>query len=365
MPLYPGLPRGQLEQQQTVLFEVLAKAAGKPVSHAQLRDAGVEFPASVASELELAGIEIEHCQLTAQPAGERLPALRLLPRRLAPAASTSSGTVPDDASELPPSVPPRTWSALARTLPELAIARSSGAITGSALGWRRARRGEPKGARGKPREAMTFAPPRPPGIGASRWLIAGALLAGAVAVLIIASLAGGGERGPKLSAGSRSSRSSRSGRTNREPGGSAHRGSASGTPQVAAAQASKPKAAPAPDAPNRPLPRTPVSATLATNLEAEGHTLLDAGRSSRAIPVLERALAATGEHPGACIESTEVACLEYAYALFDLGRARLELGEASAAAALLERRLRIDNQRPIVQAELEAARARLRHSGGA
>jgi hypothetical protein len=101
-----------------------------------------------------------------------------------------------------------------------------------------------------------------------------------------------------------------------------------------------------------------VSATLATDLESEGHSLLDAG-SSRAIPVLERALAATGEHSETCLEPTGVACLEYAYALFDLGRAHLERGEASAAVQILERRLQIDNQRPIVQAELEAARAKL------
>jgi hypothetical protein len=44
------------EQQQTILLELLRKAAGAPVSYAELQDAGIEFPASVVSELELAGV---------------------------------------------------------------------------------------------------------------------------------------------------------------------------------------------------------------------------------------------------------------------------------------------------------------------
>jgi hypothetical protein len=43
------------EQQQTILLELLRKAAGAPVSYAELQDAGIEFPASVVSELELSG----------------------------------------------------------------------------------------------------------------------------------------------------------------------------------------------------------------------------------------------------------------------------------------------------------------------
>lgn len=349
------LGAGQLEQQQTILLEALRRAEGAPVSHAALRDAGVEFPASVASELELAGIEIEHCHLTARPgqAGERAPALRLAPSRRQPATG----------------LPFETWSESTRSLLEQDIARSNEALATSAPTAHQDRRTQGKARRAGARAPDTFAPPRPPAIGASRWLVAGALLAGVLAVIIIASLAGGAEHGPRLSARLSPSTSSRSSHASRVAGGSRHEASDRSARAGAAAQGGKAKARPttraAPSRPTRPLPRTPVSATLATNLEAQGHSLLETGSGSRAIPLLERALAATGERMGACLEPTGVACLEYAYALFDLGRARLERGEASAAAAILERRLQIDNQRPIVQAELEAARAKLAHSGGA
>lgn len=50
-----------LEHQQALLISALRRANGAPVSYAQLRDAGVEFPASVVSELQLAGVPIEYC----------------------------------------------------------------------------------------------------------------------------------------------------------------------------------------------------------------------------------------------------------------------------------------------------------------
>lgn len=354
-PGYPSLAPGQLEQQQTVLLETLRRAAGTPVSYAALRDAGVEFPASVASELELAGIEIEHCHVTAEPgeAGERVPALRLAPSRLQAAQG----------------VPAERWPERPRSLLEQELARSGEALAASALASRRGWPRQAKSGRGRAQTPESFAPPRPPAIGASRWLIAGVLIAGVVAVIIIASLAGGGERGSRPSAALRPAPPPRSNHASREAVRARRDGSGQGARAGAAAQTGGAKAGPASRAAagraQRPLPRTPVSATLATNLEAEGHRLLEAGSSTRAIPVLDRALAATGEHSGACVEPNGVACLEYAYALFDLGRARLERGEASAAVAILERRLHVDNQRPIVQAELEAARAKLARSGGA
>ena len=49
-------------------------------------------------------------------------------------------------------------------------------------------------------------------------------------------------------------------------------------------------------------------------------------------------------------------CLTYAYALYDLGRAVRLTGESQAAVPILERRLQIDNQRWIVDAELHLGR---------
>ena len=57
-------PDGQamaLDHQQVLLLDVLRRAGGEPVSYEELRDAGVEYPASVVSELELAGLPVDRC----------------------------------------------------------------------------------------------------------------------------------------------------------------------------------------------------------------------------------------------------------------------------------------------------------------
>jgi hypothetical protein len=104
------------------------------------------------------------------------------------------------------------------------------------------------------------------------------------------------------------------------------------------------------------LPPTPVSQMLATELDARGHQLLLAGQYHDAVPALERAMLATGQQLGQCLEPTTNACLTYAYALYDLGRALRLGGDPAAAVPILERRLLIDNQRPTVAAELSLAR---------
>jgi hypothetical protein len=107
---------------------------------------------------------------------------------------------------------------------------------------------------------------------------------------------------------------------------------------------------PQPSAP--PTPSTPVSPALATEFEAQGHDLLQSGQYGSAVPVLRRALAATGKQLSDCTKPVSETCLTYAYALYDLGRA-LELnGEPSAALPVIEQRMQIDNQRDVVAAEL-------------
>jgi hypothetical protein len=106
-------------------------------------------------------------------------------------------------------------------------------------------------------------------------------------------------------------------------------------------------------------PRTPVSTLLATQLEARGHDLLDGGDYAGAVPVLRRAVAATGERLSRCIEPADTRCLTFAYALYDLGHA-LELGgDPRAAVPVLRERFEIDNQRPLVADQLAAARSRV------
>ena len=48
--------------------------------------------------------------------------------------------------------------------------------------------------------------------------------------------------------------------------------------------------------------------------------------------------------------------VQYAYALYNLGRALRLSGDADGAVAVLERRMQIPNQRSTVQKELDAAR---------
>ncbi len=64
------------DDQQERLVRVLVRRAGEPVTYAELRDAGIELPASLVSEIELAGAEIDRCY-TIGPGGRPLAAVRL------------------------------------------------------------------------------------------------------------------------------------------------------------------------------------------------------------------------------------------------------------------------------------------------
>ena len=73
---------------------------------------------------------------------------------------------------------------------------------------------------------------------------------------------------------------------------------------------------------------------------------MNAGRFDEAIPVLQQAvddLAGTGD-------------VNYAYALYNLGRSLRLAGRPAEAVPFLEQRLQIPNQRGVVRQELDAAR---------
>ena len=74
-----------LEAQQALLLQVLENARGEPVSYVELRRAGVELPASVVAELELAGVSIERCRADSH-GGPRVLGVRLRERVAAPEA---------------------------------------------------------------------------------------------------------------------------------------------------------------------------------------------------------------------------------------------------------------------------------------
>jgi len=79
------------------------------------------------------------------------------------------------------------------------------------------------------------------------------------------------------------------------------------------------------------------------------------GRYPQAIGSLFAAIRASGQTLSGCTQPTTEACLTFAYALYDLGRALRLDGNPSAAVPVLRERLHIDNQRPVVEQELQLA----------
>ncbi|HEX4563077.1 MAG TPA: hypothetical protein VH115_01380, partial [Solirubrobacteraceae bacterium] len=71
-------PRVELDAQQVALLDVLRRSGDQQASFAELRAAGVEFPASIAEELELLGLPLERCSL--RSGGSSSPGVRLCSR---------------------------------------------------------------------------------------------------------------------------------------------------------------------------------------------------------------------------------------------------------------------------------------------
>jgi tetratricopeptide (TPR) repeat protein len=101
-----------------------------------------------------------------------------------------------------------------------------------------------------------------------------------------------------------------------------------------------------------PQPQAQPVAPVATGasgsqLNAQGFELIKAGRYGEAVPVLRAAVAKwpEGSHD-----------MEYAYTLFNLGKALNRSGNPQAAIPFLEHRLAFGDQRSTVQAELDDAR---------
>jgi hypothetical protein len=117
----------ELDHQQAVVLGALRRAAGAPVSYAELRQAGVEFPASVVSELELAGIAIQRCL------GDGRGAVGV---RLDPANDSVAPPTPDRAKRPMPTdaKPEPAWSSVR-------ICRAS-SVTGQSAWHRGTRRSE-------------------------------------------------------------------------------------------------------------------------------------------------------------------------------------------------------------------------------
>jgi hypothetical protein len=303
------------ESQQAIVLRLLREADGATVSYAHLRDAGVELPASVVSELELAGIPIEH-RYEAAVSSPRRPGVRLNPALDPERQELDQAT----ATRVQPTARPRSDAGRRWTIPSELPKRLSAPFA-SASGALRV----PAGMRLTLPSAW-----RRSELGPSTRALAPIALIGAMIVVIAVVVI-------------------------------ALQTSHLGSRHASKHHVSKPRprssvVARTPQAPLPQPPSTPVSPALASQFEARGHDLLQSGQYSDAVALLRRAVAATGMHLSDCLEPVNETCLTYAYAMYDLGRALELKGDPGAALPVLEQRLQIDNQRDVVAAELAHVR---------
>jgi tetratricopeptide (TPR) repeat protein len=321
-----GVP-GQSDEQQAQLVERLRAADGAPVSFDELRAIGIENPALLCYELAAVGLPVIRSCST----GEGMPALsvRLEPereqQRADPEVSCTQRSDPEQALDaLAPML-----STQRRAL-DAAAARALGRLTGARVSAERLGLRARRAARD-----MRLSRVMP--------MLALAVTVVAVVAIVVAHQAGNGA--DRLHAPGA-----------RAPG---HR------PSISAHAQRRSHAVPAPSTSVSPLisaalgtsgTPTHASAAAAVAFEAQGHQLLLQGSYATAVGNLLAAIRDSGQSLVGCIEPASESCLTFAYALYDLGRALRLQGRDSEAIALLSERLRIDNQRPAVQHELELAR---------
>jgi tetratricopeptide (TPR) repeat protein len=355
------------DDQQARLVESLRAAGGAPVDFEQLRAMGIEHPAVVSYELEAAGVPI------VQTRASNRRALALEEQRLEGPVDTSGATSGGPSggpavSQMRANVwlEPllallgRAWGAgegagravhAARSAGPFAAARRSGGgawphvppawlSAARAAGERVRARARTAVPTGRVRGAMSAPPLRATMLAAAS--LAGVALLAGVAVAVFGHNASTPAVGPTA-------------HIRAKPHLGSHRSAA---PTVRrAAGAPPPAVAQVPAAIG--VAGTPAASGRANAeaLQLEGHQLLGDGRYTAAIGDLEGAIRASGQSLGHCAEPTSEACLTFAYALYDLGRALRLDGDRGAAVSILSERLHIDNQRGVVERELELARA--------
>jgi hypothetical protein len=332
-----------VDEQQAELLQRLQAAHGAPLSFQQLRDLGIENPAVLCYELELVGMPIARVHHREAPTGSVAPGVRIAE----PAATLA--LAPSPSSRHPVRAP--------------LIGRLSRAYAGG---------------RGLVDEAYRFVHARVAAATVPAWrasLLAPIALIAVLAAVVALALANRPERPPtsaatgtvphrvpgasgrdsagRASHASGAGTAARAGQHRSADAASAGDGSATGeVPSAGVERAQAPGSSTAP-----PLEQTRATAAPATaaQLDLRGHALLEEGRYSAAIDELHATLAASGQSSANCAVPTTETCLTYAYALYDLGRALRLDGDPRAAAAVLRKRLQIDNQRATVQRELNLA----------
>jgi hypothetical protein len=314
------------DEQQAQLLERLRAAGGRPVSFDELRSLGIENPAVLCYELDAVGIPIARVHRYEGP-GHAVPlGVRIEdPNLLAAIAATSARPV---AAAL------GNW----RVRVSEAGARTRAALRSTAAAVM---------ARTDPnRRAIALA------------AIALLVLATTIAAIVAAAESGGPHARAAVAAGAPRHRAA--GAASQLSASRALAISRAAATAAAGAQAS---AQPAGGTSARaqaargaePQPEREAGPSAA-QLEARGHQLVGEGRYAAAIGLLHAALGASGESAADCGLPGSEACLTYAYALYDLGRALRLDGQSRAAVGVLSERLQIDNQRAIVRRELTQAK---------
>jgi serine/threonine-protein kinase len=97
---------------------------------------------------------------------------------------------------------------------------------------------------------------------------------------------------------------------------------------------------------------TPTSGGSPSQMQLQAHNLIGQGKYDDAI-ALDKQVVAQGPSTG----------LTYAYALYDLGHALRLAGRPDEAIPILEQRMKINNQRDVVKAELEQAKRAAKSEG--
>jgi serine/threonine-protein kinase len=263
-----------------------------------------------------------------------------------PEIPTAAGEALRDAMAKDPSDRPRTAVELADRL-ERALGRATERVAAT----RQMERTRPAAApppTPKPVKAKPAAPPprpaapRPRGTGTPRWMLpALGLLALALVAIVVGLSSGGGDDDAKPRAADAPAK--------KQKGNQKPRADESAAEQPAAAAPTPTPAATADDG-TVPVPAGEGGTATARRLHLQGYSALNSGDYESAIDLSRRAIAAFPE--GTTYESD----INYAYALFTLGKALRLAGRPDEAIPVLEARRAIPDQEETVQAELDLAR---------
>jgi eukaryotic-like serine/threonine-protein kinase len=209
------------------------------------------------------------------------------------------------------------------------------------------------------------APPRrpaPPPVrqssrGLPRWLPVAALVAVLLVVAAaIAALSSGGDHAtsPTVSTSHKAAKPKKTKKSTPAPAQTqAQTPQTSTTTSSQTSPSTSSQTSPSTSSQTTPSAGAPAQATPApaaggspAQMQARAHDLINQGKYADAIAI-DKQIVAKGPSTG----------LTYAYALFDLGHALRVSGHPDQAIPILEQRLKINNQRDVVKAELDKAKA--------